>query len=104
MIDEDDAEEYAGKVAATITAAATAVYSVVSGVAAGLWSFAAGLLTLDPTFILSGDWFTFGRLFAGTVGPAFFPSIPWLMVVGILGIGFLAVLLYKRSRKRNSKT
>jgi hypothetical protein len=101
MIDEDELEDYAGKVAATITAAAAAIYSIISGIAAGLWSFASGLVTLDPTFILSGDWFTFGRLFAGTVGPAFFPAVPWLMVVGVLGLGFLAVLLYRRSRKRS---
>jgi len=101
---DDDRDSYAGHVAGTVTALATAVYSVISGVAAGAWSFVTGLITLDPAFILSGDWFTLTRLFAGTVGPAFFPSVPWLAIVGVLGALFLAVLLYKRSRTTTSKT
>ncbi|KAB1193623.1 hypothetical protein GJR96_09285 [Haloferax sp. MBLA0076] len=69
--------------------------AVVGSIFAGAVMFLESLLTLDPSFLLSGDWYGVTALFTRFIGPEILPSLPWETMFFVAAVGMLAVSLYK---------
>jgi len=86
--------------AAGISTIAATVYAILTGVLTGGVSLIEGLVTLDPSLILSGAWFAPTSIIANIVGPSIAPNIPWQLLLFVAGLAMLAVMFYKHSKKR----
>ncbi|WP_049968236.1 hypothetical protein [Haloferax prahovense] len=72
--------------------------SVLAGAALYLKSF----VTLDPAFLLSGDWYGIASLFTRFIGPQLLPALPWNALFFAAALGMLAVSLFKLRSSRNA--
>ncbi|AFK18635.1 hypothetical protein E6P09_07615 [Haloferax mediterranei ATCC 33500] len=78
--------------------------AVIASVGAGAMLYLQSFLTLDPAFLLSGDWYGIASLFTRFIGPEILPSLPWNTLFFIAAVGMLVVSLYKfRSSQNETK-
>lgn len=99
MTRDDDRGPVKALAAAVSTLAAT-VYAILTGVLSGGYSLVEGLVTLDPSLILSGAWFAPTSIVANIIGPSLAPKIPWQLLLFVAGLAMLGVMFYKHSKNR----
>jgi len=77
------------------------VATVVVTIAGGIYAFLQGVFTLEPAFLLTGEWFAPISLTSRYIGPQVWPALPWSTVALVSGIAMLAVTLYKLNGTRS---
>jgi hypothetical protein len=80
-----------------------AVSAVVVGIASGAYAILQGLITFDPSFLLSGVWIGPATMFSKYIGPEIIPGVPWSVVTLVIATASILATFYKYSQRRKQQ-